>query len=193
MVAEVTAPYWVSLLQAEECEPYEARWANWSEPVATFCTAFEAVYPKPTKDEWKARWHEDYGKPLIQSRFGLERCVPEIELVEAFRRSAWGARWPDTWGKAPAWMSAWKRAEVPKSLSKVLADIRAMSPTARPWDAIAWHGDDYLFVECKGPKGRGREPFTDAELAFIWGASKVGVPAARFAVLYGDIVYPERT
>jgi hypothetical protein len=183
---------WLTFLRAVGCEPYTATWAGWSTEVPTHCVTWSAIHPKRTTAEWRERWHDEYGKPIVRSLAGLERSTPEIEVVEAFRRTGWGARWPDSWGKAPAWMSPWKRAEVPKALSAVIAGIRAASPKAKPWDAIAWRDGEYLFVECKGPKGRGREPFTDGELAFIWGAWKSSVPMTRFAVLYGDIVYPER-
>ena len=118
--------------------------------------------------------------------------MPEIELVKALRATGWGARWPDTYGKAPPWMSPWKRAEVPKAMAQRLSDIRSTSPQAKPWDAVAWRGDEVLFVECKGLNGRQREPFTKAELRFIWAASRVGVGRDHFAVLLGAITYPER-
>jgi hypothetical protein len=162
-------------------------WGKWRAVVTTYCVAYDALPPGPRT----GGWHDDYGKPLIVPKDGTDRSVPEIEVIKAFRASGWGARWPDTFGSAPAWMSPWKRAEVPKAVVKFLADIRALSPKARAWDAIAWRGDEVMMVESKGLKGRTRERLTEAEQAFIWGASMAGLTPDHFAVVLGNIRQPE--
>ena len=183
-------PDWVARLGAEPCEATPASWSRWTAEVATYSVTFDAMNAKRTAQERRDNWHDDYGKVLLRSTAAVERSVPEIEVVEAFRVSGWVARWQDSFGSAPTWMRPWMHVvEVPRTVSECLVAIRAASPLARPWDVVAWRGDDVVFVECKAAK----EKFTDAEQAFIWGAHKVGIPLDRFAVVRGAINYPERT
>jgi hypothetical protein len=186
-------PDWVAHLGAEACAPCEISGGGRRAEIATWCLTFEALFPRRTKEERAAHWAEEYGKTIVRPRDGSARSVPEIEVVKAFREAGWGARWTDTFGQAPAWMHPWKRADVPKVLARTLSDIRWASPEAKPWDVIAWQGDEYLFVECKAPQAGRREPFTEAELAFFQGAAKLGIHADRFAVVLGKVDYPERT
>ena len=183
-------PDWAARLGAEPSTASPAAWSRWTAEVATYLVTFDALHARRTAQERRDGWHDDYGKVLLRPRAKVERSVPEIEVVEAFRASGWVARWQDSFGSAPAWMRPWTQvAEVPRTVSERLGAIRAASPMAKPWDVLAWRGDDLMFVECKAAK----EKFTDAEQAFIWGAHKVGIPLDRFAVVRGAIVYPERT
>ncbi len=183
-------PDWVSRLGAEPCDATPAEWSQWRADVTTYCLTFDALRPKRTAQEQRDNWHDDYGKVLLRPRAKVERSVPEIEVVEAFRAAGWVARWQDSFRSAPAWMRPWIQvAEVPRTVSDGLVAIHVASPLARPWDVVAWRGDDVMVVECKAAK----EVFTDAEQAFIWSGHKVGIPLDRFAVVRGAIVYPERT
>lgn len=183
-------PDWVVELSAETCEPSPIAWEGWNADIATFCTVFDAIHPKRNQQEWRDHWPDEYGKPLLVPKDGSERSVAEFEVVKAFRACGWDANWQDSFGAASAWMKPWTRAEtqVPQALSAVLARVRSASPKAKPWDVLAWRGDEVAFVECKAPK----EKFTKAESAFIWAARNAGVSVERFAVVCGEIRYPER-
>jgi hypothetical protein len=183
-------PDWVARLGAEPYDATPAEWSRWRADVTTYYLTFEALGPKRTAQERRDNWHDDYGKVILRPRAKVERSVPEIEVVEAFRASGWVARLQDSFGSAPAWMRPWMQvADVPRTVSECLGAIRAASPLARPWDVLAWRADDVMFVECKAAK----EKFTDAEQAFIWGAHKVGIPLERLAVVRDAIAYPERS
>jgi hypothetical protein len=182
-------PDWVARLGAEPYDATPAEWSGWRADVTTYRVTFDALHPKRTAQERRDDWHDDYGKVLLRPTAAVERSVPEIEVVEAFRASGWLARWQDSFGSAPAWMRPWMQVvDVPPTVLEGLGAIRTASPLARPWDVVAWRGDDVMFVECKAAK----EQFTDAEQAFMWGAHKVGIPLSRFAVVRGAINYPAR-
>jgi hypothetical protein len=183
-------PDWVAQLGAEPSADTPADWSRWRADVATYVVSFDALGPKRTAQERRDHWHDDYGKVLLKPKAAVERSVPEIEVVEAFRVSGWGARWTDTFHKAPGWMRPWIQVEnVPRTVTEALNAIRAASPTAKSWDVVAWRDNDVMFVECKAE----REGFTDSELAFIWGAHEAGIPLDHFAVVRGAINYPARS
>jgi hypothetical protein len=165
------------------------KWGRWDSEVTTYCVAFQGANPKRNENEWRAYWHREYGKPMLRSRFGTSDAIAESEVASAFHAAGWGATWQDNFHKAPGWMKPWTLGDVPRSLSRVLTQIRSTSPEGRPWDVLAWREAEFLFVECKAPG----EEFTRAERAFIWGATKVGVAQDRFAVVCGTIDYPDRS
>lgn len=185
-----TIPDWAARLGALPCEATSAGWSRWKASVATYCVAFDAINPKRNAQEWREHWADEYGKVMLRDpRDGPDRTVAEFEVIKALRGARWGARWQDTFGSAPAWMRPWTQDDtIPKTVSELLLTIRTASPIAKPWDVLAWRDNDVLFVECKAAK----EKFTNPELAFIWGATKVGIPLDRFAVVRGAIRYPDR-
>jgi len=180
----------VTQLGATTCYPTSVQCDGWQAEVATYCTTFDAIHPKHDQEEWRSHWADEYGKPMLRPTDGTDRTVAEFEVVKAFRTSGWEANWQDSFGAAPAWMKPWTRVQssFPAPLSSVLARIRCESPKAKPWDVLAWRGDEFAFVECKAPS----EKLTKAEAAFIRGAVQVGVPLGSFAVLRGAIRYPDR-
>ena len=182
-------PDWVARLGAEPCDATPAEWSRWSASVATYCVTFDAVNPKRNKREWSDHWPDEYGKVILKPRAAVERSVPEIEVVEAFREAGWAARWTDNFRTAPGWMRPWTQVDnVTRVVTDRLNAIRAEAPKSKSWDVIAWRDDVVMFVECKAEA----EQFTDSELAFIWGAQRVGIPLEQFAVVRAAINYPER-
>ena len=180
---------WAGKLGAEPCDPTPAQWGAWRATVATYCVSFDAVHPKRNKQEWSENWQEEYGKVILRPGDGSARTVAEIEVTKAFRESGWTARWTDTFHKAPSWMRPWTQVEnVTRTVTDRLNAIRGEAPKSKPWDVVAWREDTVMLVECKA-EGEG---FTDSELAFIWGAQRVGVPLEHFAVVRVAVHFPER-
>ncbi len=46
---------------------------GWNAKIATHCTTFDAIYPKRNQQEWRARWPEEYGKPMLRPTDGSSR------------------------------------------------------------------------------------------------------------------------
>ena len=188
-VGPLLLPDWVARLGAESCDATPAEWSRWSAFVATYRVTFDAVNPRRNKQEWIDHWPDEYGKVILKPRAAVERSVPEIEVVEAFREAGWAARWTDNFRTAPGWMRPWTQVD---NVTRVVTDrvnaIRAEAPKSKSWDVLAWRDDVVMFVECKAEA----EQFTDSELAFIWGAQRVGIPLEQFAVVRAAINYPAR-
>jgi len=182
-------PDWAARLGATPGDPTPAKWSRWTTQVPTYAVTFDALNPKRNKAEWKEHWPEEYGKVMLRPLDGSDRSTAEIEVVKAFVDVEWHARWIDTFHQSPAWMRPWTRAtDEGRAVSEHLRAIRAASPMSRPWDVVAWRGDEFLFIECKADN----EKFTDAEQAFIWGAQNIGIALNRFAVVRGSINLPPR-
>ncbi|MBI2776609.1 MAG: hypothetical protein HYX57_04995 [Chloroflexi bacterium] len=179
---------WVSELGAAHCQDSAIFTPTGPESVAAYCIDFDAIGPRRAAKERRDSWRDDYGKVLIRGIRDEGRSVPEIEVVKAFHRAGWHARWQDSFGGAPSWMRPWTQSDPPppRAVLSTLRAIRESEASARPWDILAWRGDGLMFVECKAPG----EPFTRGEQAFYSSARRAGIAVRQFAVVRGSVSYP---
>jgi hypothetical protein len=137
-------------------------------------------------------WSEDFGKGSGQV-YSLDgerpqRSCNEVEVAKLLRAVRPEAYWisgfapsqiPDLWRpwvlgptEAPTWLREFDWRLRP----------RIYAPKAGMPDVVAWDPEQglesFLFVECKGPKGR----IKDAQEDWVAAAIEEGVPASSFAV-----------
>lgn len=181
-------PDWVTKLpEGRALDPTVAKWGSSTTTVATYSATFEAIYPKRTAAEWRANWPIEYGKPQLLDPEG-NATVGEFEIIRALREAGWQAVWTDAFGSAPPWMHPWKSLRWAARVAEAIAQARRADPRAKPWDVLAWLGDDYRIVEFKGET----EKLTEGELRLLSVMVASGVPMSTFAIVRGRIDFPTR-
>jgi hypothetical protein len=181
-------PAWVRQLPNGRWHGLESvDWAVWETYIPGYASDFESPFPRRNREEWRAHWPVEYGKPPL-GRDPTKTLIGEHEVAKAFSAAGWSASWTDTFGSAPEWMRPWREPRPPHRIRIEVEKIKASSPDARPWDVIAWKGRYVRFFEFKQPG----EGFTDAERRFIWGAFRAGLDTRTFAVVRGFISFPDR-
>ena len=138
-----------------------------------------------TYEGWPGGSTGPSGKPLVRGSDGTA-SVAEIEIVKRLRSDGWQSAWIDS-GGAASWMQRWTTRSVPLPpyVATQLTRLRAAAqPYGRPWDVVAWRGDEIVFVEAMH---RRKDRPTRNQAAWLDAAVRTRTPGLSFGVVQWDI------